>query len=333
MRAISLLSTSYAWLALLFALSVTLPAQHAAAQAPSVKVQLRASWSRFSLPSRGSPFLLELLEAARSQRPSSFFPLIDALTSRHSPAELSGASDEFLANAVEDAIRSLALFGATDSLANQELDAWRMALALQNSAPRVEAFAQLYKTMQLNEIWRTRTYDGPCDSWVHHQGQALCSAQELREAFGVDASQAELRQSHGAAFGHHRATSKPNKGDRPSVILSKSARTQRQSRTSDFLPSQKKQIADLGIKAARLIMSSADPLRAMKELSQNFPTHAAALAGSTKWDDDDASASLVEAVLGLSSMRIQPGSSELWPQRTEYECERLYASCATRHPA
>lgn len=420
MRAISLLSTGYAWLALLLTLSVTLPAQHAAAQAPSVKVQLRASWSRFSLPSRGSPFLLELLEAARSQRPSSFFPLIDALTSRHSPAELRAASDEFLANAVEDVIKSHALFGASDTITKQELDAWRMALALQNSAPRVEAFAQLYKTMQLNEIWQTRTSDSPCDSWVHHQGQALCSAQELREAFGIDASQAELRQSHGAAFGHHRATSKPNKGDRPSVILYADpysnnfrelfstleeyashsavpftytlrwrpaldvAGTPSQDEAAPVLAGygaildlkkvdylviddrklkddsevgdvgssmdshgeeevaarnasdnlrwlqeqigadteteqnlglsslSEDQIADLGIKAARLIMSSSDPLRAMKELSQNFPTHAAALASSTKWDEDDASASLVEAVLGLSSMRIQPGSSELW---------------------
>uniref|UniRef100_V5EY01 UDP-glucose:glycoprotein glucosyltransferase n=1 Tax=Kalmanozyma brasiliensis (strain GHG001) TaxID=1365824 RepID=V5EY01_KALBG len=72
------------------------------------------------------------------------------------------------------------------------------------------------------------------------------------------------------------------------------------------------QIAYLGIKAARLIMGSSDPLRALQELSQNFPSHAAALASSTKWDDPDATAELVESVLNLASMRIEPGHSDLW---------------------
>ncbi|CDR99663.1 hypothetical protein [Sporisorium scitamineum] len=72
------------------------------------------------------------------------------------------------------------------------------------------------------------------------------------------------------------------------------------------------QITDLGIRAARLIMDSSDPLRALQELLQNFPLHAADLAKTTKCDDADRSAALMDAVLNLASMRIEPGHSDLW---------------------
>lgn len=38
------------------------------------------------------------------------------------------------------------------------------------------------------------------------------------------------------------------------------------------------QVADIGIKATSLIMASQDPLRALQELSQDFPKYSAALA-------------------------------------------------------
>ncbi len=65
-------------------------------------------------------------------------------------------------------------------------------------------------------------------------------------------------------------------------------------------------------------MGSSDPLRALQELSQNFPSHAAALASSTKWDDPDATAALVDSVLNLASMRIEPGHSDLWLNGQSY---------------
>ncbi|KAJ1028757.1 hypothetical protein NDA16_001922 [Ustilago loliicola] len=424
MRALPLLGVGWAWLAL--ALTLTSPAHLARADSPPVKVQLRASWSKIQLPSNGPPFLLELLEAARSQRPSSFFPLIDLLTSKYSATQLRTASDEWLSQTVEELIKSYQLFGTTTSHVNEALDTWRMSLALKNSSPRIQAFVQLYETLQLEDVWHSRSSESSCVSWVHHQGQVLCSAEELRQALQdkASSSSATASSSDQVAFGHPRSADeasytlgtlnsrifelyadpysdnfrelfswldthasvaeegvkytlrwRPSLGDQSTTatasdqttLLSgygaildlkkvdylviddrklkddsdisdlgistdthdeEAAASQRASTDLRWLQNQidadsppasttlsslsDTDIADLGIKAARLIMSSSDPLRALQELSQNFPTHAAALASSTRFDEGDASAALVEAVLGLSSMRIEPGASDLW---------------------
>ncbi|CCF53656.1 uncharacterized protein UHO2_02943 [Ustilago hordei] len=423
MRALTLLSVGWAWLAL--ALTLTSAAHLARADSPPAKVQLRASWLKIRLPSNGSPFLLELLEAARSQRPSSFFPLIDLLTSTHTATQLRSASDKWLAQTIENLIRSHQLFGTSQTHVDEALDTWRMSLALKNSTPRIQAFVHLYKALQLEDTWRSRSNKDPCVSWVHHEGKVLCSAEELHQALQDNAaSSSAVSSTKQVAFGHPRSASEASykfdtassqifelyadpysdnfrelfstlekhatdaeggvkytlrwrpsldnqptatSGSQQTTFLSgygaildlkkvdylviddrklkddsdigdlgiatnthdeEAAASQRASADLRWLQDQigadsflastslssltDSEIADLGIKAARLIMSSPDPLRALQELSQNFPSHAAALASSTKFDDGDASAALFEAVLGLSSMRIEPGASDLW---------------------
>lgn len=424
MRALPLLSAGWAWLAL--AITLTTSAHPVRADSPPVKVQLRASWSKIRLHSNGSPFLLELLEAARAQRPSSFFLLIDLLTSKYSATRLRTASDEWLAQTVEELIKSHQLFGSTSMQVNEALDTWCMSLALKNSSPRIQAFVQLYETLQLDDVWKSRSDESSCVSWVYHQGKVLCSAEELRQALRDKASSSSVpaSSSNQIAFGHpcnagetscaldnagsqifelyadpysdnfrelfstleeHASNAeggvkytlrwRPSLGDEPTnfsasdrtTLLSgygaildlkkvdylviddrklkddsdisdlgistnthdeEIAASRRASADLRWLQEQvgtdssvastslssltNDEIADLGIKAGRLVMSSSDPLRALQELSQNFPSHAAALASSTKFDDAESSAALVEAILALSSMRIEPGASDLW---------------------
>lgn len=419
MRALPLLSAGWAWLALGLALALAVPTSTVLADSPPVKVQLRASWSKISLPSGGSPFLLEVLEAARSQQPSSFFPLIELLTSRYSASELQQATDEGIAATVEKLIRAHQLFGRSLEHAEEALDAWRTALALSNSSPRIQALVQLYHTLQMDEVWQKGSGDASCVSWVHHRDQVLCSADDVRKAVQNSVSTAASQdQTLQVAMGHARNPT-GNKATAPSFVLyaepysdnfrelfsaleqhasSQAANftytlrwrpairtesdkihpdqvqplsgygaildlkkvdylviddrklkddsnvadvgisaqstselanaAERASEDARWLRDEigaesdasavtlsslsDDQIADMGVKAARLIMDSSDPLRALQELSQNFPSHAAALASSTKWDDAGSSATLVDTVLGLASMRIEPGHSDIW---------------------
>ncbi|CDW98342.1 hypothetical protein, partial [Sporisorium scitamineum] len=418
MRALPLLSVGWAWLALASTLAIPTSVVHA--ESPPVKVQLRASWSKISLPSGGSPFLLELLEAARSQQPSSFFPLIELLTSKYSATELREASDEWLASTVQDLITTHQLFGAWRKHADEALDTWRMSLALSNSSPRVQALVQLYQTMQLDETWQKGSKDASCVSWVHFHDQVLCSGDDLRQAVRNGAPMTSIYdRSREVSLGHSRSSSAGSTAATQSFVLyadpfsdnfhelfsileehtnqpdanfTYTLRWRPSATDSALMPDVERttflsgygaildlkkvdylviddrklkddsdigdigisasyqseegtaakqaadqarwlrdqigadsdasgatlsslsedQIADLGIKAARLIMDSSDPLRALQELSQNFPLHAADLAKTTKWDDADRSAALVDAVLNLASMRIEPGHSDLW---------------------
>lgn len=415
MHALSWLTTGWAWLALALALASS--AQPASADSPPIKVQLRASWSNIQLPSKGSPFLLELLEAARSQRPSSFFPLIHQLTNMYTGPELRTASDMALEKTLEGLIAQHRLFGREEKQAREALDTWRMSLALRTSTPRIQAFVQLYHTLQLDEVWKQGKDDTECFSWVHYQGRVLCTGDELRKVLSDDIRASERPLDQQVTFGHQRSTSRETHScvlyadpfsdnfqelfsileehasqpdadftytlrwrpssdvEGQSTVQSGTDRTTLLSGYGAILDLKKvdylviddrklkddsdigdigisatsqgeeglaanqasdnlnwlqaqigaeteanttlstfngEQIVDLGIKAARLIMASPDPLRALQELSQNFPLHAVALGSSTKWDDGDASAALVDAVLSLGSMRIEPGASEIW---------------------
>ncbi|KAJ9478404.1 Killer toxin-resistance protein 5 [Pseudozyma hubeiensis] len=414
MRALPMLGVSWAWLALAFAL--TIPSNTVNADSPPVKVQLRASWSKISLPSGGSPFLLEVLEAARAQQPSSFFPLIELLTSRYEPNELLQASDEGVAATVEKLIRAHQLFGSSSDQAEEALDVWRMSLALSNSSPRIQALVQLYETLDLDNVWRKGSGDESCVTWVHHNDQVLCSAEDVQKAIQEGKSGSSTQgQDEEVALGHSRKndgskaagssfvlyadpysdnfrelfTALEQQAGHPDVDFTYTLRWRPSIRSTKHVDSQagavqplsgygaildlKKvdylviddrklkddsnigdvgissssqtdqstaahnthwlqdqigadteadavklsslsddQISDLDIKAARLIVDSSDPLRALQELSQNFPSHAPALAASTKWDDAEASAALVDSVLNLASMRIEPGHSDLW---------------------
>ncbi len=388
MRALPLFSVGWAWLAL--ALAWASNTQLAAAEAPPVKVQLRASWPRFSLPSGGSPFLLELLEAAKSQRPSSFFDLIKILTHYHTATELRQASDEWLFKTVENLFRAHELFGMASAEAQEWMDAWSLSLALRNSSPKIQAFAQLYQTLGLDDVWQAGHANSSCDSWVHHQGRVLCSAEELDQALRSSSGAQPDQQKHrGVTFGHvhppfntamtdtqsftlyadpysdnfqelfsvlykkacnfadkfaftlrwrlssqnDKALASSPSGNQTNLLSGYGAildlkkvdylviddrrlkddseisevgvsageegeaayrasedlhwlRDQIGANTEASTPASlssltEGEIADLGIKAARLIMGSSDPLRALQELSQNFPSHAAALASST----------------------------------------------------
>lgn len=68
------------------------------------------------------------------------------------------------------------------------------------------------------------------------------------------------------------------------------------------------EISTLGLKAAYTIMKSSDPLRALRQLSQDFPSHAVALARS----GNNPKRSFLEEMEMLHMTRIEAGGEDVW---------------------
>ena len=89
------------------------------------------------------------------------------------------------------------------------------------------------------------------------------------------------------------------------------ATTHATSSQEDSSSLSKEELSSLGLRAAHLITTSSDPLRALAELSQNFPHYANALARSeslASWDPEQ----LIESLMSLSDRRLEPGTSDAW---------------------
>ncbi|PWZ00761.1 hypothetical protein BCV70DRAFT_200024 [Testicularia cyperi] len=433
-----------AWLPRALATLAIVPYAVAGVESPPVTVQLRAPWQKPALYNGGSPLILELLEAANAQEPSSFFALLDQLSEHHTAAALSSISDQELLETVQRLIDSNGLFSSVTAGSDSAsaTDLWKLSLALHDTSPRVQAFAQLYDTLNLDQRWKQRTSTAECTSWIDWNDQVLCTANEVEQALHT-VSQTETREStvrllpfdhvRGSNVGQapkettfflyadpysenfaelHRSLSRQSNSGSDALRRASSAKTgityvlrwrptsHPQSASQPLLPSDSKpqsetvylsgygaildlkkvdylviddrklrddtevgeqigidrpdispqthnkaadgassdshwlraqigasshesdssvaagslsdeEIAGLGLKAAELIIGSPDPLRALRELSQNFPSYAASLARSDKFAGHNAK-ELVEAVLDLGSRRIEPGGSEVW---------------------
>ncbi|KAN0061637.1 killer toxin resistant protein [Thecaphora frezii] len=130
------------------------------------------------------------------------------------PPALAALSDSQLLSRAEDAIRSARLFGrsSTDASRNETIEAslelWHASLALHDQSPRVQAFMQLYHTLNLEDRWRSKAAawnDGPeaCISWVDFAGQVLCDEDDVVTA---------IRQAAATA------TAAPTSGQRPHPV-------------------------------------------------------------------------------------------------------------------
>ncbi|MCO5588119.1 hypothetical protein L7F22_042074 [Adiantum nelumboides] len=70
----------------------------------------------------------------------------------------------------------------------------------------------------------------------------------------------------------------------------------------------KEEVSTLGLKAAYNIMKSSDPLRALHQLSQDFPSHAVALARSA----NEPKSAFLEEMETLHMTRIEAGGEDVW---------------------
>lgn len=161
---------------------------------PPVKVQLYAPWD-------SPPFLLEILEAAHTERPDAFFPLITSLLNpwalekvlespsndsglhfvqgneHHPTRNLSVVSDEQIYLAAKNVLETHNLLPVSGTIQN-----WELALALHTESVKVSAFWQLYETsdrLQRKAAARNSTH---CGSWVDFADRVLCTEEELLEA-------------------------------------------------------------------------------------------------------------------------------------------------------
>jgi UDP-glucose:glycoprotein glucosyltransferase len=137
---------------------------------PPVQVQLRSPWP-------AAPLLLEILEAAHEEDPSSFFPLLTHLTDA-SIAKESEASDKAVLEAARKVLREAQLLKQRGQRENFELH-----LALRSQSPKVAAFWQLYDTNGLQQRWQEASEGKLCDSWVDFAGKVICSEEELLKAW------------------------------------------------------------------------------------------------------------------------------------------------------
>lgn len=156
---------------------------NAASFTPPISVQLRSPWS-------APPLLLEILEAAYEEEPSSFFTLLSHLTS---PWALSGIiknedldSNKTIGKVLQQSTDQRIYNAARRILDERQLlnhrgqrDNFEFSLALRSQAPKIAAFWQLYNTTSLQQRWEKAKKQDDCGSWVDFAEKALCSEEEL----------------------------------------------------------------------------------------------------------------------------------------------------------
>ncbi|KAG8817724.1 hypothetical protein FRC18_000376, partial [Serendipita sp. 400] len=168
-----------------------------------VTVGLRTSWPAHNL-------LLEILETAAIEQPSSFFPLVDLLTS---PDAFPPTSSSFngdagsggLASLTPEAIHeaSLAILRQqgyiatltpsevkTESSKHINLKEFELALSLHVASPKLQGFYSFYEDWVLSKMEGVRgsTVDSEeCFSWVDWYGARLCSSDDLKAVLSREA--------------------------------------------------------------------------------------------------------------------------------------------------
>ncbi|KAF2402544.1 hypothetical protein EJ06DRAFT_574492 [Trichodelitschia bisporula] len=145
------------------ALLLLLSAAHApllVSAGQSVNVGLQAT---FDSP----PYLIELLESATDEKPSVYFPLLDRIAAGYFQ---DATTDKELYE------RFLQLLKDDDLLTDpQSLSSFQLALSIRNSAPRIEAHYQYYKTSIVPRLDGSQGVG--CEAWVEFAGKQFCSPQ------------------------------------------------------------------------------------------------------------------------------------------------------------
>lgn len=126
--------------------------------ANSVNVALRTSFD-------AAPFLVELLETAATENPSSYFPLLDRIAQG---TFADARTDKDLYD------RFVEVLGRDGHISSGEtLSSFNFALGLHEAAPRIEAHFQYYNTSVQPHMMAAQ--DAVCPVWVHFDGQQYCS--------------------------------------------------------------------------------------------------------------------------------------------------------------
>ncbi|KAL2828795.1 UDP-glucose:glycoprotein glucosyltransferase-domain-containing protein [Aspergillus pseudoustus] len=126
---------------------------------PSVNVALQASFD-------SAPYLVELLETAAEEAPTSYFPLLDRIAEGAFDDAVTDKElyDRFLQVAVKDGH-----FANTESLSS-----FKLSLSIRSASPRIAAHYQFYNASVQHSLMAAQ--DAACPVWVHSEGKQYCSS-------------------------------------------------------------------------------------------------------------------------------------------------------------
>ncbi|KAL4926812.1 putative UDP-glucose:glycoprotein glucosyltransferase [Aspergillus undulatus] len=130
-----------------------------ATASPSVNVALQASFD-------SSPYLIELLETAAEENPTSYFSLLDRIADGAFDDSVTDKElyDRFLQVVIEDG-----------HLVNPEsLSSFKLSLSIRSASPRIAAHYQFYNTSVQHSLMAAQ--DAACPVWVHSDGKQYCSS-------------------------------------------------------------------------------------------------------------------------------------------------------------
>ncbi|PWN91022.1 hypothetical protein FA10DRAFT_302202 [Acaromyces ingoldii] len=170
---------------------------------PPVHVSLRSGWP-------ASPFVVELLEAAHQEAPSSFFDIVAIVAgpwffndTDDGTHDLASATPQ---QVFKGAKRAFDRYGVLPGEATRRR--WEAALALRAQSSKVAAFTHLYRTSGLEQRWEeamaARDSSDECRSWVDWDGKVLCSRDELQRHLDETGSTAVTKSPYPGpvAFDH-----------------------------------------------------------------------------------------------------------------------------------
>ncbi|KAL4872390.1 hypothetical protein BDV12DRAFT_162120 [Aspergillus spectabilis] len=126
---------------------------------PSVNVALQASFD-------SGPYLIELLETAAEENPTSYFPLLDRIADGAFDDAVTDKElyDRFLQVVVED--------GHLNS--PESVSSFKLSLSIRSASPRIAAHYQFYNTSVQHSLMAAQ--DAACPVWVHSDGKQYCSS-------------------------------------------------------------------------------------------------------------------------------------------------------------
>ncbi|RDW72327.1 putative UDP-glucose:glycoprotein glucosyltransferase [Aspergillus mulundensis] len=129
------------------------------ASSPSVNVALQASFD-------SGPYLIELLETAAEENPTSYFPLLDRIADGTFDDYVTDKElyDRFLQVVVEDGHLS----------SPESLSSFKLSLSIRSASPRIAAHYQFYNTSVQHSLMAAQ--DAACPVWVHSDGKQYCSS-------------------------------------------------------------------------------------------------------------------------------------------------------------
>ncbi|KAG8529329.1 uncharacterized protein KY384_005965 [Bacidia gigantensis] len=125
---------------------------------PSINVALQAS---FASP----PYLLELLETAAEENPTSYFPLLDRIAEGRF---IDCNTDQELYDNFLHVLREEGHIDTEEGIAS-----FQFALSIHSAAPRIQAHYQYYETSIEPSLMVAQ--DAACPIWVHFNGKQYCS--------------------------------------------------------------------------------------------------------------------------------------------------------------